>query len=83
MSKGNGKKVIDKTNGNIKQEKLKKRILVTLLMDATERSALRALAEHDHTSQSSWVRELIREQARALAEDLQAGGKVVPKGLEI
>ena len=53
----------------------RKRILVTLLVDEEERQALRGLAEYDHTSQSGWMRKVIREQARALAADLRKKGK--------
>lgn len=72
MSKGNGK-----------NSATRKRILVTVLMDSAERQALRALAEFDHTSQSAWVRDIIREHARAIAEILRKEGKAVPKGLSL
>jgi len=61
----------------------RKRILVTLLVDKTERQALRILAESDHTSQSAWMRKIIREEARALAADLRRRGKRVEKGLDL
>lgn len=61
----------------------KKRILVTLLVDETERQALRGLAEYDHTSQSAWMRKIIREEARALAADLRRRGKRVEKALDL
>jgi hypothetical protein len=61
----------------------RKRILVTLLVDEEERSALRAIAEYDHTSQSAWMRKTIRESARELAADLRERGKPVASELDL
>lgn len=61
----------------------RKRILVTLLVDESERQALRGLAEYDHTSQSGWMRKTIRDQARALAESLQEKGKPAVEAFDI
>jgi len=61
----------------------RKRILVTLLVDESERQALRGLAEYDHTSQSGWMRKIIRDQARALASDLQEKGKPAVDAFDI
>jgi len=61
----------------------RKRILVTLLVDESERQALRGLAEYDHTSQSGWMRKTIRDQARALACDLAEKGKPAVEAFDI
>jgi len=61
----------------------KKRILITLLMGEDEREALRYLVKHDHTSQSEYIRRLIREHARQMAVELRDRKSRVPKEIDI
>jgi hypothetical protein len=87
-SKTSAKPGVKKANGRTNgREPLvldrRKRILVTLLVDESERQALRGLAEYDHTSQSGWMRKIIRDQARALASDLQEKGKPAVEAFDI
>lgn len=70
-------------NSKKKSARKKKRILVTLLMDAQEREALRSIADFEHTSQSAIVRTFIISKARDIASDLREKNSEVPKGLEI